>query len=101
MKLLRRHFLSIACTTLAGLATSRITRADTYPARPVRVIVPYAPCGATDIVARPILQEVSRRVCQQFCLANIPCPGGNIRTGQAAGAVHDCYTIPFAYRPHV
>jgi len=101
MKLLRRHFLSIAGTTLAGLATSRITRADTYPARPVRVIVPYAPGGATDIVARPILQELSRRVGQQFYLENIPGAGGNIGTGQAAKAAHDGYTILLAYSSHV
>src|SRR5258705_12055943 len=101
MKLLRRHFLSIAGTPLAGLAESRITRSDTYPARPVRVIVPYAPGGATDIVARPILQELSRRVGQQFYLENIPGAGGSIGTGQAAKAAHDGYTILLAYSSHV
>jgi len=98
MNVSRRRLLS---AMVASLAAPRLLRAEGYPARPVRVIVPYAPGGATDIVARPILQELSKRLGQQFYVENIPGAAGNIGTGQAAKAAPDGYTILFAYSSHV
>jgi len=74
--------------------------AQTYPVRPVRVIVPFAPGGATDIIARPLLQELSKRLGQPFYVENIPGAGGNIGTAQAAKAAPDGYTILCAFSSH-
>ena len=59
MKLPRRKFLHLAAGTAAMPAVSRIARAQTYPTRPVRVIVPFAPGGPTDILARFVAQKLS------------------------------------------
>jgi tripartite-type tricarboxylate transporter receptor subunit TctC len=56
MKLPRRNFLHLAAGAAALTAVSRIARAQSYPARPVRLIVPLAPAGAADILARLIGQ---------------------------------------------
>jgi tripartite-type tricarboxylate transporter receptor subunit TctC len=59
---------------------SRVTWAQAYPTRPVRLIVPLAPGGATDIVARLIGQWLSERLHQPFGIDNRPGAGGNIAT---------------------
>ena len=66
MKLARRTFLHLAAGAAALPAVSRIARAQAYPSRPVRVIVPYAPGGQTDVVARLIAQKLSDRLGKQF-----------------------------------
>src|SRR5215510_13956500 len=100
MKIVRRYFLSVAGGMIATLAVSPSAWAQTYPARPVRVIVPFAPGGATDIIARPILQELSKRLGQQFYVENLPGASGNIGTAHAAKAAPDGYTILLAYSSH-
>lgn len=101
MNLIRRRFLCFAGATFASYVTSPVLSAPTYPTRPVRVIVPFAPGGATDIIARPILQELSKHLGQQFYVENVPGASGNIGTGQAAKAAPDGYTLLFAYSSHV
>src|SRR5499426_439145 len=100
MKIIRRYFLSVAGGMIAALAASPSAWAQTYPARPVRVIVPFAPGGATDIIARPILQELSKRLGQQFYVENLPGASGNIGTAHAAKAAPDGYTILLAFSSH-
>jgi len=100
MKIVRRYFLSVAGGMIATLAASPSAWAQTYPARPVRVIVPFAPGGATDIIARPILQELSKRLGQQFYVENLPGASGNIGTAHAAKAAPDGYTILLAFSSH-
>ena len=68
MKLPRRNFLHLAAGAAALPAVSHIARAQTYPTRPVRIIVPFAPAGSTDIVARLIGQWLSERLGQQFVI---------------------------------
>ena len=72
MKLPRRQFLHLAAGAAALPAVSRIARAQTYPSRPVRLIVPLAPAGASDITARLIGQWLSERLGQQFVIDNRP-----------------------------
>ena len=62
MKLRRRQFLHLTAGAAALSAVSRIARAQTYPSRPVRLIVPLAPAGASDITARLIGQWLSERL---------------------------------------
>jgi len=93
MKLPRRKFLHLAAGTAALPAVSRIARAQAYPARPVRIIVGFAPAGGTDIMARLIAQWLSERLGQQFVIENRPGAGTNIGTEAAVRAPADGYTL--------
>jgi tripartite-type tricarboxylate transporter receptor subunit TctC len=101
MNRMRRRFLSVAGAAVAGLAAPSPARAQSYPAHPVRAIVPFPPGGATDIVARPVLQELSGRLGQQFHVENVPGASGDIGTAKAAKAAPDGYTLLVAYSSHV
>ena len=80
MKLPRRQFLHLAAGAAALPAVSRIARAQTYPTRPVRMIVGFPAGGSTDIVARLIGQWLSERLGQPFIIENRPGAGSNIAT---------------------
>ena len=96
MKLPRRRFLHLAAGIAALPAVSRIARAQAYPTRPVRVIVPTAPGGAPDIVARLMGTWLSERLGQQFVIENRPGGGSNIGTEAVVRAPPDGYTILLA-----
>jgi tripartite-type tricarboxylate transporter receptor subunit TctC len=87
-----------SCVRLAALVAALIAavpmaRADSYPVRPVRVLVPFPPGGATDIVARIMAQRLSDRLGQQFAVENRPGASGNIAISIAAKAAPDGYTL--------
>src|SRR5712671_2504397 len=89
----RRQFLHLAAGAAALPALPRIARAQAYPSRPVRLVVPYAPGGGTDIVARLMGQWLSERLGQQFVIENRPGAGTNIGTEAVVRAPADGYMI--------
>src|SRR4051812_11334089 len=80
LRLPRRQFLHLAAGAAALPVISRTARAQSYPTRPARIIVPFAPGGGIDIVARLIGQWLSERLGKQFLIENRPGGGGNIAT---------------------
>jgi tripartite-type tricarboxylate transporter receptor subunit TctC len=100
MKLPRRNFLQLAASAAALPAVSRFAWAQAYPTRPVRVIVPSAPGGATDIVARLMGQWLSERLGQPFVIENRPGAGNNIGTEAVVRAPADGYTLLLAATPN-
>ena len=89
----RRQFLHLAAGAAALPAVSRIARAQTYPAQPVRIIVGFGPGGVSDILARVIGQWLSERFGRPFIIDNRPGAGTNIATEAVARAPADGYTF--------
>jgi tripartite-type tricarboxylate transporter receptor subunit TctC len=93
MKLPRRQFLHLAAGAATLPAVLRIAKAQAYPTRPVRLIVPIAPAGGSDITARLIGQWLSERLGQPFIIENRPGGGTNIGTEAVVRAPADGYTL--------
>jgi tripartite-type tricarboxylate transporter receptor subunit TctC len=93
MKHPRREFLRLAAGAAALPVVGRIAWAQAYPTRPVRIIVPVAPGGALDIIARIIGQQLSGRLGQPFVIENRPGAGTNIGIEAAVRASADGYTL--------
>lgn len=93
MKLPRRKFLHLAGGAAALPAVSRMTRAQSYPSRPVRIIVGFPPAGSNDIHARLIAQWLSERLGQQFIVENRAGAGGSVATETVVRAAPDGYTL--------
>ena len=96
MKLPRRQFLHLAVGTAVLPAVTRVAKAETYPTRPVRVIVTFAAGGPNDIIARLMGQWLSERFGQQFVIENRPGAGGTIGTEVVVNAPPDGYTLVLA-----
>ncbi|HXW23661.1 MAG TPA: tripartite tricarboxylate transporter substrate-binding protein, partial [Xanthobacteraceae bacterium] len=93
MKLVRRQFLRLAAGAAALPAVSRIARADSYPSRPVRWVVPFAAGGPADAVARIVGQYLSEDLGQRFVIENRAGAGGNTGMAFVLAAAPDGYTI--------
>lgn len=98
MKLLSRRFAALAIAgSIAAVFSGTAAHADNnYPDKPIRVIVPFAPGGSTDIVARIVTQEMSRILGQTMVVENKGGAGGAIGAQEAARAKPDGYTLSIA-----
>jgi tripartite-type tricarboxylate transporter receptor subunit TctC len=93
VKLSRRRLLHLAAGAAALPVTAPVALAQSYPSRPVHVIVPFAPGGDGDFVGRLISQSLSERLGQQFVVENRPGAGTNIGTEAVVRAATDGYTL--------
>src|SRR3954447_26139418 len=96
MKFQRRQFLRLAAGTAALQITSRVANAQTYPSRPVRIVIGYTPGGSADLTARLMGQWLSERLGQSFIIENRPGGGTNIATESVVRAPPDGYTLLLA-----
>jgi tripartite-type tricarboxylate transporter receptor subunit TctC len=81
------------CVALAALVCAETGWAQSYPTRPVRVVVGFTAGGPTDVIARIIAQKLSDSLGQNFYIENVPGAGGNIAAAQVAKAPADGYTL--------
>ena len=87
------RFPVAASLALVLMVAASGAAAQSYPARPVRIVVPTSPGGGNDFVARHVGQKLGERLGQQFIVENRPGAGGTIGTAQVAKAVPDGYTL--------
>jgi tripartite-type tricarboxylate transporter receptor subunit TctC len=96
MKLPRRQFLQLAAGAAALPVLPRLAWAQSYPSRPVRIIVGFGPGSPADILARLVGQSLAERFGQPFVIDNRPGAGGNIGTEAVVKALPDGYTLLLA-----
>lgn len=87
------HFITLALLTLTSTLSSAQTQAQTYPQKPIRLIVPFTPGGSTDILARSIGTELTKAWGQSVVIENIAGAGGSIGADKAAKSPADGYTL--------
>jgi tripartite-type tricarboxylate transporter receptor subunit TctC len=93
MKLPRRQFLHVAASAAALPVVLQIARAQTYPSRPITMIVPYPAGGPTDTIARLLGERMRASLGQPVVIENVAGAGGNIGIGRVARAAGDGYTL--------
>lgn len=93
MRILRRDVLRLSVSLVALPVASRLAFADTYPSRPVRVLVATSAGGSTDIIGRLVAQYLSDKLGQSFFVENRPGGNNNIGTEAAARSRADGYTL--------
>src|SRR5438445_4789703 len=97
--LLRRRFLHVAAGAVALPALARIAHGQAYPSRPVRIIVPFAPAGPNDIIARALGPWLAEWLGQPFVIENRPGAASNVGTEAVVNAVPDGGTLLVAPSP--
>ena len=93
MKLPRRKFLHLAAGAAALPAVSRFAWAQTYPSRPITIVVPYPPGGLFDALARALTEPMRAALSQTVVIENVGGAGGSIGVGRVARAAPDGYTL--------
>src|SRR3954454_7009340 len=96
MKLARRKILQLAAGAAASIGAPRAALSQPYPSRQVRVVVPFAPGGPTDIFARLIVQKLSEQLGKPFYIENVGGASGSIGAAELAGAPRHACTIMFS-----
>ena len=95
MKPARRKFLHLAAGTVALPAVSRVAGAQTYPSRPITMIVPIAAGSSPDVVGRRVAERMGTALGQPIIIENVSGADGSIGVGRVARARPDGYTIEF------
>ena len=94
MKVLSRFFkLTLAALALSSTFTATAQAQDTYPSKPIKVVVPFPAGGATDILTRAITEKLAQRMGQSVIIENRPGAGANIGAATVAKAAPDGYTL--------
>jgi len=88
-----RRTLILAAGAIAALATATLVSAQSYPTKPIKMIIPFPPAGSTDISARAVAGKLSERLGQPVVIENKPGAGGNIGADVVAKAPPDGYTF--------
>jgi tripartite-type tricarboxylate transporter receptor subunit TctC len=97
MKLPRRQFLHLAAGAAALQLAPYVARAQTYPARPITIVVPYAAGGATDTIGRVMAEGMKRPFGQPVIVENATGAGGTIAVGRVARAAPDGYALSLGH----
>jgi tripartite-type tricarboxylate transporter receptor subunit TctC len=97
MKLPRRQFLQLSGAAAAVPALSRAVTAQTYPVRPITMIVPFPPGGNVDVVGRVLAERMRESLGQPLIVENVAGANGSIGVGRAARAKPDGYTIDLGF----
>ena len=95
-----RSFPACCAAFLLAFAAPGMTFAQDYPAKPIRVIVPFPPGGGTDIIARLVTQKITERLNVNFLIDNRPGAGGSLGSEIVARSVPDGYTIGIVSSSH-
>jgi len=89
----RRQFLHLAVGAAALSAVPQIAWAQVYPSRPITVVVPFAPGGATDVIARSLAERMRITLGQSIIVENVTGAGGAVGVGRAVRSAPDGYTL--------
>jgi len=101
MKIPRRKFLHLVASTAVLPAVLRVATAQTYPSRPITVVVPFAAGGNNDVNARVLAERMRGPLGQPVIIENVSGADGSIGTGRVARARPDGYTIEMGERRRV
>jgi tripartite-type tricarboxylate transporter receptor subunit TctC len=93
MEMRRRQFLRLATSAAALTVVSQIASAQTYPARPITVVVPFAAGGPNDTLARLLAERMRVSLGQPIIIENLPGANGSVGVGRVARAAGDGYTL--------
>lgn len=99
-KLRMKKWLSAALVCLSGVSIAGLAQAQSWPTKPIKLIVPYPPGGGTDVIARIVQEPLAKELGQQVIIDNRGGAGGSIGSALAAQSPSDGYTVLFTLSSH-